>query len=101
MVYLCSIHCYTKAKTLPEHVKDLPVWLYPEEDVGNGDVLELSLLRVGKVDLRLPDSLDQVGVVEVQGLLDGRVVQAGILPVLSQVQVHLVVLAREKAGIMM
>ncbi len=66
--------------------------MYPEKDVGHCDILKLSLLGVGEVDLRLPDGLDQVGVVEIQSLLDGVVVQAGVLPVLTEVQVHLVVL---------
>ena len=64
----------------------------PEQHVGHGDVLELALLRVGEVDLGLPDGLDEVGVVEVEGLLDGVVVEAGVLPVLTEVEVDLVVL---------
>ena len=81
---------------IPEHVQNLPVGLYPEQHVGDCDVLELAFLSVWKVDLEtevtqmskifsemsqkrnlwfhkylwLPYRLDQLWVVEVQGLGD-------------------------------
>ena len=36
---------------LPEHVQNLPVGLYPEQHVGDCDVLELAFLGVGKIHL--------------------------------------------------
>ena len=50
-------------------------------------------LRIHKYKyLWLPYRLDQLWVVEVQGLGDGLMVQSRILPMLPEVQVHLVVL---------
>ena len=38
--------------SLPENVKNLPSWVNPNEDVGNGYELEVGLLGVGKVNLK-------------------------------------------------
>ena len=43
--------CLSPASTLPEHVQNLPVGLYPEQHVGDCDVLELAFLGVGKIHL--------------------------------------------------
>lgn len=88
--------CSQRLVCLPEHVEDLSVGVDPDEDVGHGDELELGVLGVGEVDLGLPDGLDEVGVVEVERLLDVVVVEPLVHPRLPQVQVHLVVLRREK-----
>ena len=79
-------------QTLPEHVEDPPHGLDADEDVGHGDVLELGVLGVGEVDLGLPDGLHQVRVVEVEGLDQLLVLETGVEPTLSQVEVDLVVL---------
>lgn len=86
---------------LPEHVEDLSVGVDPDEDVGHGDELELGVLGVGEVDLGLPDGLDEVGVVEVERLLDVVVVEPLVHPRLPQVQVHLVVLRGRGEGKML
>ena len=39
------------SRTLPEHVQNLPVGLYPEQHVGDRDVLEFAFLGVGKIHL--------------------------------------------------
>jgi hypothetical protein len=78
--------------SLPEHVEYFAVRVDSHEHVGHRDVLELGVLGVGKVDLGLPNGLDQVGVVEVERLGDFRVLQPLVLPLLPQIQVHFVVL---------
>ncbi len=88
----------THCRSLPEHVQDLPSRVYAHQHVWHRHVLELGVLGVGEVHLRLPDGLDQVGVVEVQRLHQLRVVEARVGPVLPQVEVHLVVLQLSKRG---
>ncbi len=77
---------------LPQHVENISIGLDSQQYVGHRHVLEFALFSVGEVDFRLPDGLDEVRVVEVQGLGDSRVIESRIFPVLPQVQVHLVVL---------
>ena len=94
------LHCIHKiinnvtkiGKKIPEHVENLPSRIDPDQHVWHRDVLELRVLGVGEVDLGLPDGLDQVGVVEVEGLDQLLVLETGVEPTLSQVEVDLVVL---------
>lgn len=76
----------------PEHVEDLATRIQADQHIGHSDKLELAMFGVREVHLRLPDGLDEVGVVEVQGRGDVAVPQTRVGPVLAQVQVHLVVL---------
>ena len=73
----------------PQHVENLTPRVNPDQNVWDSHVLELCVLGVGEVHLRLPDGLDQVGVVEVQGLHQLVVLEAAVHPVLTQVKVHL------------
>lgn len=70
---------------LPQHVKYFPIGIDSNQDVRDGDELELGVLRVGEVYLGLPNSLHKVWVVEVERLRDLRVLEPLVLPLLSQV----------------
>lgn len=66
----------------------------PDEDVGHGHVLELGVLGVRKIDLGLPDGLDQVGVVEVERFDQRGMVETWVRPMLTEIQIHLVILKK-------
>ena len=87
-------HTHASADILPEHVEDLSPGVEPDEHVRHGDKLKLAVLGVREVHLGLPDGLDEVGIVQVQRCGDVFVAKARVGPVLPQVQVHLVVLAK-------
>lgn len=78
----------------PENVEDGAVGVYPQHDVGDGDVLEIRLLGVGEVHLWFPQHFDQEGVVEVHGSGERVVEEAQLYPPLPQVQINTVVLWR-------
>lgn len=77
---------------LPEHVEYFTIRINADEYVGHGDELELGVFSVGEVDFRFPDGLDKVWIVEVQTLRDICMLESLILPLLTKVQVHFIVL---------
>ena len=63
-----------------------------QHHIRDSNVLKVGLLRVWEVHLRLPQHLDQHGIVKVDGAFEGVVEEPKLQPPLPQVQVHRVVL---------
>ena len=76
----------------PQHVEDFSVGVNPNQNIGNGDELELCMLSVWKINLWFPNRFYEIWVVQIQGLCDVLVFEPLVLPFLAQVQVHLVIL---------
>ena len=51
--------------TLPEHVEDLASGIQSDEHIRHGDKLKLSVLGVREVHLRLPDSFDEIWIIQI------------------------------------
>ena len=81
---------------LPQNVENFPVGMNSDEHIGHGDKLEVGLFGIRKEHLGLPDGLDQVGVRQVHGLLQIRVGQAGVPPLLPEVRVGHIVLKGDR-----
>lgn len=67
----------------PEHVQNFSIGIYPDQDVGNCNILEFRMLGVGKVNFWFPDGLHKIRVVEIKCFGYLRVFQSFILPLLS------------------
>ena len=78
---------------IPKHVENLASWINPDQNVWHGHVLKLSIFGVGKINFRLPNGLDQIGIVQVQRIHKLRMVQPFIWPMLTKIQIHLVILS--------
>ncbi len=79
---------------LPEHVEYFSLRINPHKNIGHRHELEIRLFRIWKVNLRLPNSFDEVWVREVKGLSQVLVLEPLVPPLLTKVEVNLVVLRK-------
>lgn len=79
---------------LPEHVEYVASRINSHQHVGNCHILELGIFGVGEVDFWFPDSLHQIWIIQVQWLVQLRMVEAWIKPMLSEIKIYLIVLKK-------
>ena len=60
-------------RLLPQHVQDLSTRIDSDQNIWNCDILELSIFGIGKIDFRFPDCLDQIWIIQIQGIHQLRV----------------------------
>ena len=64
-----QLHHAGELQLQSQNIKNFSIWMDPDQEVGHCHELEVSLLGIREENLRLPDGLDQLGVRQVQRLL--------------------------------
>ena len=71
--------------SLPQHVQDVSRRLYSKKYIWYSHILKFALFRVWKVHFGFPNCLDESWIIEIKSFSDGRIVQAGVIPMLTQI----------------
>lgn len=92
----CTIRLYTALS--PYTVQNIPVFGDPQQLVVSGNLMEISSLFIGKEQIGFPNGV-QHGRIKVKGVIGIFAVgQPRVVPLLSQENVHSVILQRTKTA---
>lgn len=84
---------------LPDTVEDSPILEDPQQLVVCGDIVEVGSFLIGKEKVRLPNGVQHGRVQVERGIWIFTVCQPRVIPLLSQEDVHSVILQRRKAAL--